>query len=184
MWLGVGIRWCSLGGREGKGGVLLFSFQKLLFQDFGSTGSLRFRRRCVLLLSRAKNRIKACIFWQGGPSKCVCPPSEDSQLPPLCPPTTHLSFTHCSPPLTFAHPRLRHCTLLLFQRSVLVTLNVSCQLEVVNFRRRTSARWVGQSWLPGVQNWIQSLRHALPPTISHKVLSTALVLSISPCLPV
>jgi len=42
----------------------------------------------------------------------------------------------------------------------------------------------GQNWLPGLQNWMQRLRHAFPPTVSHKASSAALVLSVSSCLPV
>jgi len=96
-------------------------------------------------------------------------------------PTTHSS----SPSLTFAHPRLRHCSLLLSGCSILVTLGASCQLECVNFRRRNPSRMEGcQSWLPGVQNWMQSLRHALPPVFSYKAWPAALVLSISSSLPV
>jgi len=42
----------------------------------------------------------------------------------------------------------------------------------------------GQSWLPGVQNWMQSLRHALPPVFSHKAWPAPLVRSVAPSLPV
>ena len=75
--------------------------------------------------------------------ECVCPPSRVSQLPPLCSPTTHLRFTLCLPLLNSAHLLLRHCSLPLSRPPVLVTLSVSCQLELVNFRRRTPAGWRG-----------------------------------------
>jgi hypothetical protein len=96
-------------------------------------------------------------------------------------PTTHSS----SPSLTFAHPLLRHCSLLLSGCSILVTLGASCQLECVNFRRPNPSRMEGrQSWLPGVQNWMRSLRHALPPVFSYKAWPAALVRSVSSSLPV
>ncbi len=100
-------------------------------------------------------------------------------------PTTHLRVTHCSLQLTFALPLLRHCFLLLSEWSILVTLSASCQLEFVNFRRPNVKRMEGgQSWLPGVQNWMQSLRHALSPVFSYKAWPAALVRSVSSSLPV
>ena len=41
-----------------------------------------------------------------------------------------------------------------------------------------------QSWLRGLQNWMQSLRHALPRVFSYKARPAALVLSVSSSLPV
>ena len=41
-----------------------------------------------------------------------------------------------------------------------------------------------QSWLHGLQNWMQSLHHALPPVFSYKAWPAALVLSVSSSLPV
>ena len=68
---------------------------------------------------------------------------------------------------------------------ILVTLNASCQLEFVNFRRRNPSKMEGsQSWLRGLQNWMQGLRHALPPVFSYKAWPAALVLSVSSSIPV
>ena len=87
-------------------------------------------------------------------------PSRVSPLSPLSPRRINL----CSLQLTFIHPPSRHCSLRLSGVPILVTPSASCQLEFVNFRRRTPAKWKGAAkGALGLQNWMQSLHHALPP---------------------
>ena len=89
------------------------------------------------------------------------------------------------PLLTFAHPLLRPGLPLLSRRPVLAALSASCELELVNFRRRTPARWRGAR-AGSLGSRIGCQAHAMPSplTVSHKESSAALVLSVLFCLPV
>ena len=77
----------------------------------------------------------------------------------------HPPRTVAAPTPHFCSPSLTHCSLPASGIPVLVTLSAPCQLECVNFRRRTPAQWrqPDQSCLHGVQNWLQRRRYALSP---------------------
>lgn len=85
----------------------------------------------------------------------------------------------------FTHPLHRHCSFLLSGVPILVALSASCQLEFVDFRRRTPAGWRGaRAGSLRVQNWMLCWVPCSAPDVSYKAWPAALVPSASSSLPV
>ena len=99
-----------------------------------------------------------------------------------CRRSAHLPRTaaspNCSPPLTFAHPLLRHHSPLLSCIAIRAALRASCEFKVYEWR--TPAGWRGTgAGVVGCETGCRDDALPSPSTVAYKALYTAIALSVS-----